>query len=142
MRLVLDAEAVTALTDPGHPARRQLRRSLEAARRLRREVTIATVILAELYRGAGRSAELDALLAREESAGLTLRDTDRQLARLVGGILAEAGAGSERLADAHAVAVAVEVGGGVIVTGDHVDLTRLAGPYRSITIEPLTRPRG
>ena len=42
MRLVLDAEAVNALLDPRHPAERKVRRAMGAARRLRREVAIAT----------------------------------------------------------------------------------------------------
>ena len=50
---------------------------MEAARRLRRDVAIATGTLAELYRGAGRNQALDALLARESGDGLLLRDTDR-----------------------------------------------------------------
>lgn len=137
MRLVLDAEAVTALLDPAHRGRRRVRRALEAARLLRRDVVIATVTLAELYRGAGRNAALDALLAREQPDGLLLRDTDRSFARLVGALLAETGAGSELLADAHAVAAAVEVGGGVVLTGDVDDLSRLAGPYRTVTIQAL-----
>lgn len=139
MRIVLDAEAVNALVQPGHPARRHIRHSLEAARRLGRQVTIATVTLAELYRGTGRNRSLDALLAREEPQGLLLRDTDRRLARLVGALLAQAGLGSDHLADAHAVAVAVEAGGGVVLTADPDDLNRLAGPYRTIVVEPLPR---
>ena len=47
MRLVLDAEAVNALLDPRHPAERRVRLAMEAARRLRREVAIATGTLAE-----------------------------------------------------------------------------------------------
>lgn len=77
MRLVLDAEAVSALLDPRHPAERRVRHAMEAASRLRRDVTIATGTLAELYRGAGRNQALDALLARESGNGLLLRDTDR-----------------------------------------------------------------
>lgn len=137
MRLVLDAEAVTALLDPRHRSERRVRQSLHAARRLGREVTIATVTLAELYRGAGRSSTLDAFLAREGEHGLTLRDTDRRFARLVGGLLAEARLGSEHLADAHAVAAAVEADGGVVLTADVEDLTRLAAPYRTTMIEAL-----
>lgn len=114
-----------------------MRRALEAARRLHREAVIATVTLAELYRGAGRSHSLDSLLARESADGLALRDTDRQLARLVGALLAEARADSSLLADAHPVAVAVEAGGGVVLTADPDDLRRLAGPYRTVAIEPL-----
>jgi hypothetical protein len=99
-------------------------------------VVVPTVTPAELYRGAGRSQALDAMLARE-SEGVLLRGTDRRLARLVGAILAEAGVGPEFLADAHAVAVAVEDGGGVIVTGDVDDVSRLAAPYRTVAVEPL-----
>lgn len=136
MRLVLDAEAVTALVEHGHRGRRQVRRAMEAAQRLRQDVCIATVTLAELYRGARRSKSLDALLAREGGAVL-LRDTDRALARLVGSLLSEAGVGSDQLADAHPVAVAVEAGGGVVVTSDPNDLARLASPYRTVAIERL-----
>jgi predicted nucleic acid-binding protein len=142
MRLVLDAEAVNALLDPRHPAERKVRRAMEAARRLRREVVIATGTLAGLYRGAGRNQALDALLAREAGDGLVLRDTDRTLARLIGALLAEAGAGSALFADAHPVAAAVEAGGGVIQTADPDDLTRLAAPYRTVVVEPLARKKG
>jgi predicted nucleic acid-binding protein len=137
VRVVLDAEAVNALLQPGHPGRRTVRRALESARRLRRDPAAATVTLAELYRGAGRSQALDALLAREEPDGLLLRDTDRGFARLVGALLAEASAGSELLADAHAVAVAVEAGGGVVLTADPDDLGRIAAPYRTVVVEAL-----
>ncbi|WP_163512490.1 PIN domain-containing protein [Fodinicola acaciae] len=137
MRLVLDAEAVNALMDANHPAERRVRGAVEAARRLRRDVVIPTVTLAELYRGASRSKWLDGLLAREHGDGMLLRDTDRQLARLVGAVLSEAGAGSDLLADAHAVAVAVEAGGGVVMTADEPDLARLAAPYRTVVVESV-----
>jgi predicted nucleic acid-binding protein len=52
-------------------------------------------------------------------------------------VLAGADAGSEHLADAHVVAVAVERGGGLILTGDESDLRRLAAPYSTILVEPL-----
>jgi predicted nucleic acid-binding protein len=142
MRLVLDAEAVNALLDPHHPGERRVRHAMAAARRLGRDVVIATGTLAELYRGRGRNQALDALLARESKNGLLLRDTDRTLARLIGAVLAEAGASSALFADAHPVAVAVESGGGEIQTGDPEDLGRLAAPYRTIVIEPLARKKG
>ena len=137
MRVVLDAEAVSALINPRHPAERKVRLAMEAARRLGREVVIATGTLAELYRGPGRSHDLDALLSRQSPHGLVLRDTDRSLARLIGALLTEAGAGSELFADAHPVAVAVEVGGGVVYTADPDDLNRLAAPYGTVVIEPV-----
>jgi predicted nucleic acid-binding protein len=142
MRLVLDAEAVNALLDPRHPAERKVRRAMEAARRLRRDVAIATGTLAELYRGAGRNQALDALLARESGDGLLLRDTDRSLARLIGALLSEGGVGSALFADAHPIAVAIEAGGGIVQTGDPDDLGRLAAPYRTVVIEPLARKKG
>ena len=135
-RAVLDAEAVVALLSPDHGSHRQVLAVLEAARRLGRDVAVANVTLAELYRSAGRTAAVDGLLARERE-GLLLRDTDRSLARLVGGVLAGAGAGSEDMADAHAVAVAVEAGGGLVVTGDPSDLTRLAEGYANVIVVPL-----
>jgi predicted nucleic acid-binding protein len=143
MRLVLDAEAINALLDPGHPAERKVRHAMEAARRLGRDVAIATGTLGELYRGASRNQAIDALIARETKNGLLLRDTDRRLARLIGALLAEAGASSPALfADAHPVAVAVEGGGGEVQTADPDDLGRLAAPYRTIVIEPLARKKG
>jgi predicted nucleic acid-binding protein len=137
MRLVLDSEAVNALLDPRHPSERKVRQAMEAARRLRRDVAIATGTLGELYRGAGRNHALDALLARESADGLVLRDTDRSLARLIGALLSEAGADATLFADAHPVAVAVEAGGGVVQTADPDDLGRLAAPYRTVVIEPV-----
>jgi predicted nucleic acid-binding protein len=142
MRLVLDAEAVSALLDPRHPSERKVRQGMEAARRLRRDVAIATGTLGELYRGAGRNQALDALLARESAGGLVLRDTDRSLARLIGALLTEASADSTLFADAHPVAVAVEAGGGVIQTADPDDLTRLAAPYAGVVIEPIALGAG
>ena len=142
MRLVLDAEAVNALLDPRHPSERKVRQAMKAARRLRRDVVIATGTLAELYRGAGRNQALDALLARELTDGVVLRDTDRALARLIGALLSEAGVGSALFADAHPVAAAVEAGGGIVQTADPDDLTRLASPYRTVVIEPLARKKG
>lgn len=136
MRLVLDAEAVSVLIGGGNGTRRTVRRSMEAARRLGRDVAVPTLALAGLYRGAGHSQALDSLLTREEE-GILLRDTDRQLARLVGAVLTQARLGPAHIVDAHAVAVAVEDGGGVILTGDVADLEQLAAPYRTIAIERI-----
>ncbi len=108
---------------------------MRAADRLGRDVVVPTVILAELYRGPRHSQFVDSCLSRE--TGMRARDTDRRLARLVGGVLVGANAGSEHLADAHVVAVAVEMGGGLILTGDEKDLQRLAAPYPNILVEPL-----
>jgi predicted nucleic acid-binding protein len=136
MIAVLDQAAVSALAGPSSAAKIEVRRVLEAAKRLRRDVVVPTVILAELYRGSGRSQLVDSLLSRE-SLAIDLRDTDRSLARLVGGVLVAAGAGSEDLADAHVVGTAVEAGGGIILTCDENDMNRLGAHYPTITVLKL-----
>jgi len=130
--VVLDSEALVALA--GGPGRRsvEVRAALRAAARLRREVVVPSVILAELYRGPRHNALVDACLSRE--TGIYVRDTDRPLARIVGGVLAAARAGSEHLADAHVIAVAVELGGGLALTTDTEDLGRLAASYGNVTV--------
>lgn len=130
--VVLDSEALAALS--GRPGRRNLevRAALRAAARLHREVVVPSVILAELYRGPRHNALVDACLSRE--TGIRVRDTDRPLARIVGGVLAAAQTGSEHLADAHVIAVAVELGGGLALTVDTEDLGRLAASYGNVTV--------
>jgi len=135
--VALDSEALTALAGPDSGAKRRVRRAMEAAARTGHEVVVPTLVLAELYRGAGRSQLVDALLARHEEA-IACRDTDRNLARFVGAVLHTAGVGSEYIVDAHVVAIAAEAGGGMLLTSDAEDLGRLAAPYRSILVEPLT----
>lgn len=133
--LVLDAEALSSLARPRGRRFREVRAALEAARRLHREVVTPAVVLAELYRGPGQNQVVDACLARE--TGIRVRDTDRSFARYVGGVLAAAGADSSDLADAHVVAAVVEAGGGVVLTGDTGDLTRLAASYPNVHVAPL-----
>ncbi len=55
----------------------------------------------------------------------------------VGGVLAAAGAGSRLLADAHVIAAAVDVGGGIALPTDPEDLERLAAAYRNVTVVGL-----
>ncbi len=136
MIICLDAEAFNALAGPDSDRKRRVRRILRSAGRLGRDVLVPTLVLAELYRGRGRNQLVDACLARER-ASVASRDTDRQLARIVGGVLAGADAGSSMIVDAHAVAVAVEAGGGVVVTGDRGDVERLAAPYHHIAVEGI-----
>lgn len=133
--LVLDAEALSALARARGPRFREVRAAIEAARRLQRDVITPAVILAELYRGRGHNQVVDACLSRESF--IDVRDTDREFARYVGGVLTAARADSPDLADAHAVASAVEAGGGVILTGDQDDLERLAAAYPNIHVAPI-----
>lgn len=136
MIVVLDAEALSALAGPDSISKQKVRRILRRARLLGRDAFVPSLVLAELYRGHGRNRLVDACLARERGS-LDSRDTDRRFARIVGGVLAAADAGSAMIVDAHVVALALESGGGVIVTGDQDDLNMLSSPYRHITIEPV-----
>jgi predicted nucleic acid-binding protein len=133
--LVLDAEALSSLARRRGPRFREVRAAMEAARRLRREVVTPAVILAELYRGPGHNQVVDACLSRE--TGILVRTTDRPFAKLVGAVLAAARAGSADIADAHAIAAAVEAGGGVIITGDENDVERLAAPYPNVHVRTI-----
>lgn len=133
---MLDSEAFSALAGKRSKRQEEVRAALAAAAQLRRDVIVPAVVLAELYRGHGRSSLLDACLSRE--TGLSIRNTDRSFARLVGGVLAAARAGSELLADAHVVAAAVEAGGGVVLTGDPDDIVRLASRHRNIQVIDIT----
>ena len=130
--VVLDAEALSSLARGRGPRFREVRAALEAARRLERDAVTPAVILAELYRGAGHNQVVDACLSRE--TGIEIRATDREFARLVGSVLNAAGAESSDLADAHVVAAAVESGGGLVMTGDERDLTRLGAVYANVHI--------
>jgi predicted nucleic acid-binding protein len=134
--VVLDTEAFNALAGPGSVRKQRVRRILRTAQRLGREVAVPSVVLAGLYRGRGHNQLVDACLAREK-ASLDCRDTDRALARIVGSVLAAADAGSAMIVDAHVVAIVVEAGGGVVVTGDECDLTRLSAPYHHVVVESI-----
>ena len=136
MIVALDSEAFNALAGPASVRKQRVRRILRRSQQLDRRVVVPSLVLAELYRGRGHNQLVDACLARESSS-LDARDTDRTLARIVGGVLAGAGARSAMIVDAHVVAVAVEAGGGVVITGDPDDLQRLAAPYPNIVVEAV-----
>lgn len=136
MIVALDSEAVSALAGPSSVRKQRVRRILRRAQQLERRVVVPSLVLAELYRGRGHNQLVDACLARE-SGSIDARDTDRVLARIVGGVLAGAGARSTMIVDAHVVAVAVEAGGGVVVTGDPDGLQHLSASYPHIVVEAV-----
>ena len=136
MIVALDSEAFNALAGADSSTKQRVRRVLRTAERLGRDVVVPSLVLAELYRGRGRNQLVDACLARED-ASLSTRDTDRDFARIVGAVLADARAGSELIVDAHVVALALEAGGGVVVTADPDALSMLAAGYRNIVIEAV-----
>lgn len=130
--LVLDAEPFAALTRERGRRFEEVRASLRAAHRLRREVLVPAVVLAELYRGRNNTQLVDACLSRE--TGVSVVSTDRRFARLVGGVLSAARATSKDLAGAHVVAAAVGAGGGVVLTVDPSDVGRLSAAYPNVTV--------
>lgn len=134
--VVLDNAALAALAGGKGPAKETVRAAMTAAVRLHRDVVVPAVVLAEMYRGRHHSQIVDACLSRE--TGLRIRDTDRPLARLVGGVLTGARLGSEFMVDAHVIAVAVESGGGVCLTRDVEDLTALSASYPHVTVVDIT----
>ncbi len=136
MIVALDSEAFNALAGSDSVTKQRVRRILRTAERLGRDVAVPSLVLAELYRGRGRNQLVEACLARED-ASLSTRDTDRDFARIVGAVLADSHAGSEMIVDAHVVALALEAGGGVVVTGDPDHLIRLAASYRNVVVEAV-----
>ncbi|MEA1903975.1 MAG: type II toxin-antitoxin system VapC family toxin [Actinomycetota bacterium] len=130
--VVLDNAALAALAGRDGLGKETVRAALTAALRLQRRAVVPAVVLAEMYRGRNQSQVVDACLSRD--TGLQIRDTDRSFARLVGGVLTGAGAGSEHMVDAHVVSAAVEAGGGVCLTGDPKDLGIMSAPFANITV--------
>lgn len=134
--LVLDTGATDALLDPQSSGRSKVHAALEAAHRLGRSVIVPSVVLAESYRDRSRTQAFDSLLAR--TGALQLRDTDRWLARLVGGLLGASGLGTEDIVDAHVVAVALEAGGGVCLTADPYDLERISAGSPAVVVVDIS----
>jgi len=91
-------------------------------------------VLVELYRGSGTDAAIDSVLARGFAQVVT---TGARTARVAGHLLASAGAGSELAIDALVVATAIRFGGGVVLTHDPDDLTRLAAGHPGIAIASI-----
>ncbi len=127
--LVLDSAGLEALCAVKPPDR--FRALLSEAHRRGREVIAPTLVCAEIARGRARTAALEAAVGRHDRArgerpAVRLVDTTFDLARQVGAILEAAKVGSERIVDAHVVAVCVAFGGGLIVTSDPSDIVQLA----------------
>ena len=123
--VVLDAAAFDFLASTrGAELRALLRRTTERGGRS----CCAAVTLAEVCRGPARTRRVEAALARRYG-GQRIRvvGTDERLAKLVGGILHHAKAGSERIADAHVVAVCAAADAAIVLTTDPDDIADL-GP--------------
>ncbi|HYN28475.1 MAG TPA: PIN domain-containing protein [Dermatophilaceae bacterium] len=139
--LVLDAAGLAALVHSPPP--RRLQALLQEAARRGREVLAPTLACAEVARGRGRTRALEAAVARHDRTrtqrpALRLVDTDFALARQVGAILHGSGSATDRLVDAHVVAVCLPYGGGLVVTSDPQDIDVLAAAVPAACIQPVT----
>lgn len=135
--LVLDAAGLDGLARERPPE--LLRALLAEALRRGREVITPTVVCAEVARGRARTRALEAAVSRHdanraERPPLRLVDTDFALARQVGAVLTATGSASDRIVDAHVVAICVPAGGGLIVTADPEDIAELAAAVPAVRI--------
>lgn len=94
-------------------------------------VRVPAAVLVELYRGAGSDEAIDHVLGRGFAKVIT---TGARIARIAGHLLAEAGSGSEDAIDALVIATAVRLGGGIVLTHDPKDLSRLAAGLSNVSV--------
>jgi predicted nucleic acid-binding protein len=130
--VVLDAAAFDVVDDPrGTGVRALLRRTIDNGG----EVRCAAVTLAEVCRGSARTRRVEAALRRSHGGRrIRVLPTDERLAKLVGAILHDTGSGSERIADAHVVAVCASSDAVIVLTVDPRDITALATALPGVRI--------
>ncbi len=139
--LVLDAAGLDELI-ASRPSD-TFRALLAEALRRGREVIAPTLVCSEVARGRARTRALEAAAARHQRASgerpaVRLVDTDFALARQVGAILhATRAAGSDRIVDAHVVAVCLSPGAGLVVTAGPDDISHLAGAVPAVRVRTV-----
>ncbi len=126
-RLILDSGAVLALASGDHRARAFLRRALE----LGAEVEVPVVVVAETVRDQAEDAPVNRILKAVGSVPAA----QEQHGRIAGRLLGQARSAST--VDALVVAHAIGRGGGLVLTGDLEDLSRLAAPYSEVVIHRI-----
>ena len=133
--LVLDSEPVSALARPHLNENRHetVRAAMRSAHSRNAPVRIPTAVLLELYRGPGFDEPVDRAVAQGFAQVIT---TGARIARIAGHLLAHIGAGSELAVDALVVATAIRLGGGIVLTHDPDDLTRLAARHPNVAVVP------
>jgi len=115
-RLILDSGAVIALSSNDQRARAAPAAAWEAGV----EVAIPSVVVAETVRGSAKDASADRVITSVGDVTVADEDTGRVAGALLGA------AHSTSTVDALVVASAIELGGGVVFTGDPDDLEPLA----------------
>jgi predicted nucleic acid-binding protein len=126
-RLILDSGAVIALSRNDLRARA----TLAAAREAGVEVSIPSVVVAETVRGSAKDAKVNRVI---KAVG-EVSSADERTGRSAGALLGAAR--STSTVDALVVASAIELGGGVVLTGDPDDLEPLAGGHPEVVIRAL-----
>jgi predicted nucleic acid-binding protein len=135
--LLLDSEAISALSHDGTTERRNRVRALITEMR-KRELPIATVaaVLAEVVRGRSADAQVFSGLKREKVLVLPV---DSRVAVRAGKLLGAVRRGSDAAVDAFVVAAAELAGGAVVATVDLDDMRKLAAHaegVRVVSIQP------
>ncbi|MGH8908466.1 MAG: hypothetical protein ACRD0K_18655 [Egibacteraceae bacterium] len=120
IRGVLDATAFDVFDTPNGRTTRELPRSTVARGE---DVRCAAVTLAEVCRGITRTRQVEVALKRGGQR-IHVVPPDERLAKLVG-IMRDTGFGSDRLGDAHVVAVRRGVDVAVVLTSDPENIAAL-----------------
>lgn len=121
--LLLDSEALSAISHGPRGRRDRVRALIVEMRRRALPVGTVAAVLAEVVRGRRRDAEVFAGVRRER---VEVYPVDTRVGVRAGQLLGAARSGSERAVDAFVVAVADLAGGAVIATVDVADLERFA----------------
>jgi predicted nucleic acid-binding protein len=129
--LLLDSEALSALSR-GPAQRRDRVRALVAEMR-RRDLPVGTVaaVLAKVVRGRPADAQVFSGLRRER---VQVHPVDTRVGVRAGQLLGAARRGSDLAVDAFVVAVADLAGGGLIATVDVDDLEALASHAKNVGV--------
>jgi predicted nucleic acid-binding protein len=126
-RLILDSGAVIALSRNDTRARAALAAAWEAGV----EVSIPSLVVAETVRGSAKDAPVNRVI---RSVG-EVTAADETTGRVAGALLGAAT--SDSTVDAVVVASAIDLGGGVILTGDPTDLEALACGHPEVVVQRL-----
>jgi predicted nucleic acid-binding protein len=131
---VLDAEALSALANPGErtTSARRAQAVLEAIERRGGTARVPAPVLAEVTRTPARAAATGRVLRRAR-----VIPTDRAIAEHAGRMLERLRLDSRHAVDAFVVATAASLGNAVILTGDPADLRSLAAPVAGVVVQAL-----
>jgi predicted nucleic acid-binding protein len=132
--LLLDSEAISALSHGPADRRDRVRALIVQMRRRELPVATAATVLAEVVRGRRADAAVFAGMRRDR---VEVRVVDSRVAIRAGQLLGRLRAGSELAVDSFTVAVADLAGGAVIATTDVTDIERLAARLPAIVVADI-----